>query len=225
MSDDTNNLNMDQNLDDEAMRREILIGRVIDGEASPEDWDALRAIAETDESVWADLNQTQRQQELLCASVTRACAIADEIEIDDALVDPEPMVRRLRLVGTWGGWAMAAGLGLMWALGINPLESKTGGSVAGPIPTKPVELAPDDALAQYLSTGREAGRVIREVPDRVVVRAEPLEGGQRVEVFYLRQILERQVVNQVYRETVDELGNELTIPVRLEPDTSGGSIW
>lgn len=210
---------------DDALRREILISRVIDGEASCEDWDALRALAEHDPSVWTDLNETQRQQELLCGAVAEVCAIADGIEIDDALADPAPMVRRIHQVGAWGGWAMAAGLALMWALGINPLESSTGGSVAGPIPTSRAALRPDDALQQYLETGREAGRVIREVPDRVVVRAEPLQGGERVEVFYLRQILERQVVDRVYRETVDELGNAMTVPVRLEPDRSGGSVW
>ena len=210
---------------DEALRREVLITRVIDGEASCDDWDALRALADRDESVWADLNETQRQQELLCGAVSRVCAAADGVEIDDALTDPAPMVRRIQLVGAWGGWAMAAGLALMWALGINPLESSTGGSVAGAIPASNVSIRPDDALAQYLETGREAGRVIREVPDRVVVRAEPIQGGERVEVFYLRQILERQVVDQVYRETMDELGNELTVPVRLEPDRVGGSVW
>ena len=229
MREDTRNPNepdrQEPELSGDALDREVLIGRVVEGEASPEDWDALRAIAETDGTVWADLSQTQRQHELLCASVSRVCALADGVELDGALVDPEPMVRRLRLVGSWGGWAMAAGLGLMWALGINPLVSSTGGPVAGPVAGQGVELAPDDALAQYLSKGREAGRVIREVPDRVVVRAEPIDDGRRVEVFYLRQILEREVVDQVYREAVDDLGNRLTIPVRLEPDTGGGSVW
>ncbi len=223
MSDETN-INDERAPSDDALRREILIGRVIDGQALPDDWDALRALAERDPATWADLNETQRQQELLCASVSRLCAVADEIDIDDALVDPEPMVRRLRLVGTWGGWAAAASLALLWSLGINPLESGTGGQAASAIPMG-VNLEPDDALRQYLDSGREAGRVIREVPDRVVVRAEPLNGGRQVEVFYLRQILERQIVSQVYRESVDEMGNELAVPVRLEPDTSGGSVW
>ncbi len=224
MSDETNS-NNERAMSDDALRREILIGRVIDGQALPDDWDALRALAEQDPAVWDDLNETQRQQELLCAGVSRVTAVADEIEIDDALVDPEPMVRRLRLVGSWGGWAAAASLALLWSLGINPLQSGTGGQAAGPFATLQPDLTPDDALNQYLDTGREAGRVIREVPDRVVVRAEPLNGGRQVEVLYLRQILERQIVSQVYRESVDELGNELAVPVRLEPDTSGGSIW
>ena len=224
MSDDTSNTDT-QPLNDDDLRREILIGRVIDGEASPEDWDALRALAEQDPEIWSDLNRTQRQQELLCSVVTEVSSVADEIEIDDALVDPAPMVRRVQLVGSWGGWAAAAALALFWALGINPLQSNTGGQVAGPFATGQPELTPDDALNRYLDTGREAGRVIREVPDRVVVRAAPLDGGQQVEVFYLRQILEREIVNQVYRETVDEMGNQLTVPVRLEQDTSGGSIW
>ncbi len=229
MSDETNNPETRAieggAIDDSEMRREILIGRAIDGEASPDDWDALRALAEQDPAIWNDLNAAQRQQELLCAGVSRACAIADEIEIDDALVNPEPMVRRLRLVGAWGGWAAAAGLALFWALGINPLEANTGGPVASAIPVGGGVIEPDDALRQYIQSGQEAGRVIREVPNWVVVRAEPIDGGRQVEVLYLRQILERRIVDQVYRESMDEFGNPLAEPVRLEADTDAGSIW
>ncbi|MEZ6242499.1 MAG: hypothetical protein R3B57_05590 [Phycisphaerales bacterium] len=211
--------------DDPSLEREILIGRVIDGEASPEDWDALRALASSDPTLWNDLRWTQRQHELLATAVGGATACADHVDLDRALADPSPMVRRIELVGRYGGWLAAAAVALFWSLGINPLASGGGQSAGlGPIGVATPQ-GPDQALQNYLDAGRQAGRVIDEVPDRVVVQARPLDGGQRVEVLYLRQILEREVVDQVYGTTQDETGAQHTVPVRLVPPTQGSGVW
>lgn len=205
--------------------RDVLIGRVIDGEASPADWDSLRAMAGEDPTVWTDLRRTQRQHELLCAAIGQSISVADGVELDHALSNPAPMVRRLELVGRYGGWAAAACLALLWGLGIEPGDTTGRGQVAGigPVAVRPA--GPDEAFEQYLVAGREAGTVIDEVPDRVVVQATPLEDGRRVEVLYLRQILEREVVDQVYRMTQDETGAERPVPVRIQPSQSPRGVW
>ncbi len=208
------------------MDREILIGRVIDGEASPADWDALRAMADRDPTLWSDLRWTQKQHELLSSVVGERTRAADHAELDRALADPAPMVRRIEVAGRYGGWLAAACLVLLWSLGINPLATTGGdaGQAAGIMPTA-AQQAPDEALQGYLDAGRRAGRVIDEVPERVVVEARPLEDGRRVEVLYIRQILEREIVDQVYSLTQDETGAERTVPVRLVPQDIQRTAW
>lgn len=205
--------------------RDVLIGRVIDAEASPADWDSLRAMAGEDPTVWTDLRRTQRQHELLCAAIGQSISVADDVELDHALSNPAPMVRRLELVGRYGGWAAAACLALLWGLGVRPGDTGASGPIAGLGPVVGQPAGPDEAFQRYLSAGREAGTVIDEVPDRVVVQATPLEGGQRVEVLYLRQILEREVVDQVYRMTKDETGAERPVPVRIQPSQAPKGVW
>ena len=56
--------------------RDILISRVIDGEATPEDWTAMRAMAERDASIWGDLVAAQQDHAELCAIVSRAADAA-----------------------------------------------------------------------------------------------------------------------------------------------------
>lgn len=210
---------------DPRLEREVLIGRVIDGEASPEDWDALRALAASDPTLWNDLRWTQRQHELLASAVGERARVADHVDLDRALADPSPMVRRIELAGRYGGWLAAACLVLLWSLGINPLASDGAGQSAGLGPVVAADPGPDQALRSYLDAGRRAGRVIDEVPQRVVVEARPIDGGQRVEVLYIRQILEREVVDQVYGLTQDETGAEQTIPVRLVPPSDTPGVW
>ncbi len=208
---------------DAGLDREVLIGRVIDGEASPADWDALRALASSDPTLWNDLRWTQQQHELLACALGEQTRVAEHVDLEHALADPSPMVRRIEVVGRYGGWLAAACLVLLWSLGINPIAGTQGaGQAAGLGAVVP---APEQALQDYLDAGRRTGRVIDEVPDRVVVEARPLDDGRRVEVLYIRQILEREIVDQVYGLTEDETGAQRTIPVRLVPPSTPKTAW
>jgi hypothetical protein len=59
--------------------------------------------------------------------------------------------------------------------------------------------------------GKQSGRVLGEVP--VLCESKPAATGQGFEVVYVRQILERAEVHDLYRFSVDEAGNPL--PVRV----------
>ncbi len=206
---------------DRGDRRDELIGRVIDGEASESDWQSLRALAQADPSVWSDLTATQRQHELLADMVDEVGTIADGVEIPagELMTPAERFQRKMDGVRAWGGWAAAAAVVLVWFTGLPaPIA---GGEGAAPtqaslVPTPVIASTPDEALSRYLDAGREAGTVIGVMPDKRVIESRPLADGSGVEVLYVRQILEREFVpaDQVFKVGRDEFGARSIVPAR-----------
>ncbi len=202
-------------------RRDVLIGRVIDGEASGSDWADLRALAEADPSVWTELAETQRQHEALSAVVQSAGVIAEGVEIPEgALLTPgERFDRRMAFVRAWGGWAAAAAILLVWFTGLpgdgGSRETRPGQQAGLISAGGSNETSPDSILDRYLTVGRQEGRVLGEMPRRVVLDTKPVRGG--LEVTYLRQIVEREIVtrDRLYRLGRDEFGKAALIP---DPD-------
>lgn len=200
--------------------RDMLISRVIDGEAGEADWAALRAIADADPSVWTELASTQHQHEALSAIVDEVGAAADGVEIPDGelLLPGERFERRMAFVRAWGGWAAAAAILLVWFTGLPAADSPRTqpGQQAGLVPTGTAnETSPDSILDRYLDVGRQEGRVLGEMPRRVVLDTKPVPGG--LEVTFLRQIVERELVtpDRLYRLGRDEFGKAALIP---DPD-------
>ncbi len=203
------------------IERDILLGRVADGEASPEDWTAFRAMAEADPTLWRELAELQRDGAELSSAVGRAIAVADTVE---APVD-EHLAGRLRerfaLIRMWGGWAAAAAVALAWGTG---LRSETGGpNVAGIGAVGPAASTADDALKMYLDKGQKSGMVVGEMPSKVLLETRPLADGSGYEVLYVRQIVERARVNQLFRPTSDELGGVTPLLIELVPVRPNGA--
>jgi hypothetical protein len=197
--------------------RDVLISRVIDAEASPEDWSAFRVLAERDPSVWGDLAEAQRHNELLGEAFRREACVADSVELPELIADDRRFQRRLDSVGRWGGWAAAAAIVLVWSTGVplgtaNRSGTQTGSIIPLGVPLS--EATPDEAMARYIDAGQRAGMVVGEVPDRLVIETIPQDDGS-IEVVYLRQIIERRITNQVYRESRTDAGT--TVPVRIPP--------
>lgn len=190
---------------------DVLMARVVDGEATAEEWEAWCAQADARPALWRDLAWAQRVQTLLAAEVERTTAVAETIEAPGA---QRPSGVSLGRVGAWGGW-LAAALALAWAAGLWP-GSQPGVQTAGVAATP---ASPAEALAQYLDQGQRAGVVLGELPAKVMLNARPL-AGQGYEVLYLRQILERQVVPEFFGVAEDELGRPT--PVRVEVVRSTG---
>ncbi|USO00041.1 MAG: hypothetical protein H6810_05105 [Phycisphaeraceae bacterium] len=198
-------------------RRDELISRVIDGEASERDWMALRALAEADPTVWTDLTKTQAQHEALCALVDEVGLIADDVElpVGPLLTPVEHFERRMAGVRTWGGWAAAAAVLLVWFTGLpSPTagdRTQTGGvgNIGDVFPK-----TPEGILDRYMEAGQKSGQVLGQMPQRVVLETRPIAGGDGVEVVYLRQIIEKQVVSSTmsYRLGRDEFGQTTLVP-------------
>jgi len=194
--------------------RDILISRVIDGEATPEDWNAFKALASRDQSIWGELAETQQDHAELCAAVGDAVAVADSVEVPFEAHLAERLGDRLRLVGRWAGWAAAAAVGVMWATSAGLVPGAHGGGRAG---IGPEINSPDGALDHYLDVGSASGRVVDRRPDRQVVEVVPNPNGEGYVIRYNLVIPEKVVVEQVYTEGRNEFGRPTPVPVRPAP--------
>ncbi len=196
---------------------DILISRVVDGESGGAAWDELVMMAQADPLLWRALAEAQHDQTVLARGVDEAIAVAEAVDAPPAVpegADDEasPVIAR---IGSWSGWAVAALVCLVWAT-VAPRAFAPSGE-AGRIPAQasvmPVSAA--EAFQAYLDRGRQERRVIGELPTRVLVESRPIDGGNGYEVLYLRQVLERTVVSDLYRfDGRDERG--VATLVRLE---------
>jgi hypothetical protein len=78
----------------------------------------------------------------------------------------------------------------------------------------------DDAYQAYMDFGKKDGRVVDEVPDRVLVRSTPVATGQGYEVVYLRQIVEKVIVKDLYQFSGEDERGQPT-PIRLQGKQRG----
>jgi hypothetical protein len=198
---------------------ELLISRVVDGEATPDDWSSFRLQADREPSLWRDLAEAQRIQTALGEEVGAAVATSGYIDVPMHREIERRFSDRVRMVGIWGGWLAAACVGLMWAQGTaNKSNTNPGGSQAKLLP---------DVLQNYLSRGEQEGKVLGELPEKVLVRATPLTGSgpngidSGYEVVYLRQILERVVVKDLYQYGEDDTGQKQPVRFHVTPATNG----
>lgn len=218
----TEQLPADDVLPDHA--RDLLISRVIDGRTSANDWDRFRALALHDPEIWIELADTQRQHEALRCELSHAVGIADRVDLPGGPIDDSYTRQRLGVVGRWGGWALAAALLLAWSLG-NPVLPASSDSTlpqtagipgAGLTGIGLEEAEPEQAFEQYLLAGQRSGRVVAEMPEQMVIETTPRSDGS-IEVLYLRQVIERRVLDRAYRRVRDDAGNTIAVPVRYEP--------
>lgn len=201
----------------EPTREDVLIGRVVDGEAFASDWEALEKLAGADGGVWERLGRAQRSHARLERDVEDAIALADLVEIPRVAVATQSMNMRIR---QYGGWAAAAALALAWAglSGVLPMGGAGGqASSLGPTGQPMATLSPDAAYEQYVERGTSSGRLVRELPLQLV-QARDLGEGRGKEVLYYRMLLERRTVPDVSVLSVqsDEHGDPRLVPMRIE---------
>lgn len=233
MSDDRDTLHFSDQPGDDAplSRRDLLVSRVVDGEASDAEWAEFRAMADTefpgaDRCAWRDLAESQRTHAVLSAAFGPAVAAAEHVDLPPRSVamrvdrhgGTSPVVLRL---GAYGGWlAAAAAVLAIWFNGRLPdlvrPQRPDAGQTGAPLAANLFHLnSPEDALEAYKTLGGRDGTVLGEMPDRVMVQSSPLSQGQGFEVIYIRQIIERRRVPDLYRAAVDEGGNAVLMPVRI----------
>lgn len=224
--------------------RDLLISRVVDGVASDSDWSSLDVIARADSAIWRDLAQAQRCNSDLTHAVNCAIAGADRVQLLDesaySLVSASsvnPIGRgagagsldlqshaqsRFNALARWTGWAAAAALALAWVSGI-----RTGnpGAGTGGLSNPPSNLATagpslpesaSDLLQRYLRQGQESGEVVAEMPSKLMLEAIPMDdksGGY--EVYFVRQIVERTRVPNLYTFTEGESGQLQPVKARI----------
>ncbi len=206
--------------------RDILISRVIDGEASAEDWSALHALAREDSAIWSDLASAQQDHAELASAVRILTAGVEDIESPIMEHAQASFASRVRVAASWGGWVAAAVLA--FSFGFSTLGGASGNenntNTAGVLPIDfnqakrelLPQLSADEALGTYVTNGVREGRVVALDPDLHVMTAIPMETAGQFEVVYVRRILEKTQVD-LYRISQDELGRFVKLPVEEMP--------
>ena len=189
-------------------RDELLISLAVDGGATARDWVELASSAGADPDLWRRLGETLRDQAGFARAINCSVAVADTVDppLDHATAPAAPDDAEagggLRIL-PWLGWAVAATLTITWAVdwGGSP---PTGGDVWK---TQVVPLTAGDLFQAYLKKGRQEQMVIGEVPEKILIDSRSMPSGEGYELLYLRQILERAIVPDLYQFTAqDELG-------------------
>ena len=89
----------------EPSREEVLITRIVDGEAFEDDWREFERLATDDAKIWERLARAQREHDRLVRNVSDAIAIAELVDIPSAGVHSFALMARIR---QYSGWAAAA---------------------------------------------------------------------------------------------------------------------
>lgn len=187
-------------------RIDILIDAVVSGDASTAQWNELVGLSERDPAVWRALAEAQRQERALAATMDRAVRIAERVEA----VEPHPT---FHFPGRWAGWAVAAMLVVAWAVGIRPASPNDQTHTAG---VGPRIQSASDAYQEYITRGQQERLVVQEVPTRIMVETRAIGDGQGFEVLYIRQILERTTVPDLYHFGAQDEAGRPTL-VRYQP--------
>ncbi len=230
---------------------DLLISRVVDHDATPAQWSAFESAATNNTAAWRELAMAQRDALSLSqaahAAASRASAITLPSEADALRpIRLEEARRELDRSESnsfkhffsssrgYLGWAAAAVLAIGFYSGrLNPAPQRStnpnaqSAGLGSPLLSSTPSIT-EDHLARYLDQGHEEGRVVGELPDKVLIRATPttLQNGTiGYDVYYVRQILERVQVPDLYTfgATQDELGRATMqpVPVRINAPARG----
>jgi hypothetical protein len=191
---------------------DILVDRIAANEADAADFRAFEAQARQRPEEWEHLARTLRDELHMRAALHAEDHAARAEEEIGRATSPVRHAGGARFsIRTWSGWAAAAVIALAWiALEPLPQQPTHAPDTAAP-DMRLVSLTADDAYERYLELGQSEGRIITELPARMI-ELESAEDGEMV-VYYIRQLLERERVNEVYRYAEDELGRPLPVPI------------
>jgi hypothetical protein len=199
---------------------------VVDSEATAEEWSEFETLAAAEPRWWRDLAQAQRDAASLRGAMSAAGAVAERVSLSsddhagESRVMPSASTPHLRLnrLGAWTGWAVAAAVLIIASIQINNQRRGAGltqqpnvhqAGLGGPIQSAA------DAWNLYMDKGRQDGTVLGEMPGRRLVESRPAPEGKGFEVIYIRQVMERAVVPDLYQVSgLDERGQPTLAPVR-----------
>ncbi len=226
MSDDNiNNIRQADEGNDPLVRGELLLSRLVDGEASERDWEDFRNIAGRGAGgLWRALAEAQRDQAVLSIAVGESVRTAERVGLpgERRRSGGEGVIAR---IAPWAGWAAAASVAIIWGVGMfAPRAARPGdGLVSKPETGGNIRLvSTDDAWDEYVRKGKEDGVVVGEVPGRVVISEVPRTDGSGCEVTYVRQVVERRVVTDMYRVGHRESGAPVLVRTSMPAQRGSG---
>jgi hypothetical protein len=201
-----------------------LISQTIDAGAGDATWQEFTSRADAQPRLWQQLAESQRDELSLIRAMAEASVVADAVAAPAITLRAEAAhvaahVDRSMRIRQWSGWAVAAlvTIALFLRTGLplrnSPVPGTSMTSLGSPVQTAA------DAFNSYIQKGQESGAVVGEVPAKVLVDTRPAPSGNGYELLYLRQVLERTVVPNLYEVNgQNELGQPTLVryeqPVR-----------
>jgi hypothetical protein len=199
---------------------DVLISRILDRQAEPQEFDAFATAADVDPTAWKELLGALRDDVAL--------GVATGARIDVAAHVEAPIIRlhAPRMLPVWSGWAAALLLAVAWLgwsgqvgldAGLNGGDHLAGGPT-GATGAQPVTAGVFGSGGPRLRDGAivpAADHVLGELPPELI-SARPAVEGEGVEVVYVRRVLERAHVDSAWSIGTDELGRPAPVRVNLE---------
>lgn len=185
-----------------------MIDALIDGTIEAGEIITLGSAMSEDAGVRALVERALWQQRKIAGGAKCLSEVAARIDVPARRVagrEPQRVRMRARLVPCTG-WAAAAVLAIVLALPFSGATNERPDAM-----TMPVALTTDEAFAEYIAAGLERGDVIQELLPQTL-RIEPTNG-DRVEVTFVRRILEKRSVEDLYRFGQDEHGRIVAVRV------------
>lgn len=219
------------------VREDILLSRISSGEDRDDRaWREVERAATSDATLWERTARTLHAELGMRQSLDAALGNLDTFEIPEAAFtapsvseatdeselrfsggSADSTYRISPVVTHWSGWAVAAMIAIAW-LGVwtnRPLTSNgaaSGTMTAGAPQFDLANLSPDEVYDAYRVRGYAEGRLVQELP-MLMVESRPVRDGRAIEVFYIRQTLERATVDSVFSFSQDETGQMRYVPV------------
>ncbi|MAG55359.1 MAG: hypothetical protein CMJ83_03625 [Planctomycetes bacterium] len=199
----------------EHAREEILVGRAVDGTASADEWTEIEARADADPIVWRRIGHSMRDEAFLRGGLDDAFAVADGVGLPGAAAPRFTRVLDNR-------FARAAVVLIAITAGFSIGSTSSGVASEAAEPTARFA-SPAELLRKYVEGGRAEGRVVDELPE-LLLHHRPASSGEGIEVFYVRRLLERRIVDQSFEIATDEHGRLAVVPGDLGESGPGTSF-
>lgn len=194
--------------DPKVERLDLVLDRVVDRCATPEDWNFLDGRLRDRKELALELVSRLREDDILRASLVPVRERADAIELPRAPAQAHPAKRSFVF-----GFAAALLIGLgLYASGLISMSRGGSGTNATPDESARVASKTDDLLAKYVEQGRRDGRVLQELP-KVPLSMRPVaDDPDLVHVVYVRRIVECTRIREAERFATDEHGRTVALP-------------
>lgn len=214
------------NGDDLVGRMDLLISRLVDGSATAVERAEFEAHAADNAAAWRSLARTQSQELALTRAVNDLADVAEGVPLPTRAPASNGGYRIGHRLSMWTGWAVAAAVALAWSGGIPGLDGlRPGGSGetsrAGVIPAGMPVSDEDEAVQAYLKLGQQSGRVMGEVPERVLLSCREVDAG-RMEVLFIRQFVERATMSDLKQVQFTDSGDPTFVEVKFIPAAGAG---
>lgn len=217
---------------------DAFFGLVLDGEASDAEWRAFSAGADASPELWKRLAQHARLHAMLGKamgelddSIVVTLPSTEQLSAQPTTDSgPNSFAAGVARVVRGGGWIAAAGVALAWAVIHLAFSSQhndfshvasgdgNGNGIAAPqlrTVNGVIVNTADEALDAYRTLARQSGVDVDEAPEQIVIEVLPALDGRSVEVVAVRQLIERRILDGLYRVALDDAGAPALLPLHV----------